>query len=130
MLSFRMTLNILHVKGYKNLIMNVEKHKMLEDFNPLIICSAFFFPPRVGTIESSALKCLREKIYAHRAELTSAFAQYDLNGTGNTTLSSCHHGESSFHVRVGAEGTNTMEMGPASSVRLEGSTGWLILCSS
>ncbi|NWS61835.1 PPE1 phosphatase, partial [Chunga burmeisteri] len=37
---------------------------------------------RVGTIESSALKSLREKIYAHRAELTSAFAQYDLNGTG------------------------------------------------
>lgn len=67
----------------------------------------------MGTIESSALKCLREKIYAHRSELTSAFAQYDLNGTGNTTLSSCHHGESSFHVRVGAEGTNPMEMGPA-----------------
>ncbi|NXJ94194.1 PPE1 phosphatase, partial [Corythaixoides concolor] len=37
---------------------------------------------RVGTIESSALKSLREKIYAHRSELTSAFAQYDLNGTG------------------------------------------------
>lgn len=40
----------------------------------------------MGTIESSALKCLREKIYAHRAELTSAFAQYDLNGTGNVQL--------------------------------------------
>ncbi|NXN10648.1 PPE1 phosphatase, partial [Indicator maculatus] len=37
---------------------------------------------RVGTIESSALKSLREKIYAHRSELTSAFAQYDHNGTG------------------------------------------------
>ncbi|NWZ61651.1 PPE1 phosphatase, partial [Acrocephalus arundinaceus] len=37
---------------------------------------------RVGTIESSALKSLREKIYAHRSELTSAFAQYDVNGTG------------------------------------------------
>lgn len=37
--------------------------------------------------------------------------------------SSCHHGESSFHVRVGAEGTNPMEMGPTCSVRLEGSTG-------
>ncbi|XP_049690837.1 serine/threonine-protein phosphatase with EF-hands 1 isoform X1 [Accipiter gentilis] len=41
---------------------------------------------RVGTIESSALKCLREKIYAHRAELTSAFAQYDLNGTGRISV--------------------------------------------
>ncbi|NWU63229.1 PPE1 phosphatase, partial [Pterocles burchelli] len=37
---------------------------------------------RVGTIESSALKSLREIIYAHRSELTSAFVQYDLNGTG------------------------------------------------
>ncbi|NWU51939.1 PPE1 phosphatase, partial [Dromas ardeola] len=41
---------------------------------------------RVGTIESSALKSLREKIYAHRAELTSAFAQYDLNGTGKVSV--------------------------------------------
>ncbi|KFO97685.1 Serine/threonine-protein phosphatase with EF-hands 1, partial [Calypte anna] len=37
---------------------------------------------RVGTIESSALKSLREKIYAHKAELTSAFAQYDPRNTG------------------------------------------------
>ncbi|KFW79688.1 Serine/threonine-protein phosphatase with EF-hands 1, partial [Manacus vitellinus] len=37
---------------------------------------------RVGTIESSALKSLQELIYAHRSELISAFAQYDLNGTG------------------------------------------------
>ncbi|NXP82258.1 PPE1 phosphatase, partial [Ramphastos sulfuratus] len=37
---------------------------------------------RVGTIESSALKSLREKIYAHRSELTSAFTQHDHNGTG------------------------------------------------
>ncbi|NXT18749.1 PPE1 phosphatase, partial [Syrrhaptes paradoxus] len=37
---------------------------------------------RVGTIESSALKSLREMIYAHRSELTNAFVQYDLNGTG------------------------------------------------
>lgn len=73
--------------------MSVEKHKMVEDFNPLIICWGFF-PPRVGTIESSALKSLREKIYAHRSELTSAFAQYDVNGTGMTpSLSSCHCGE-------------------------------------
>ncbi|KAM7131536.1 serine/threonine-protein phosphatase with EF-hands 1 [Ciconia maguari] len=42
---------------------------------------------RVGTIESSALKSLREKIYAHRSELTSAFAQYDLNGTGKISVS-------------------------------------------
>ncbi|KAF1434324.1 Serine/threonine-protein phosphatase with EF-hands 1, partial [Spheniscus mendiculus] len=41
---------------------------------------------RVGTIESSALKSLREKIYAHRSELTSAFAQYDLNGTGKISI--------------------------------------------
>ncbi|XP_009586318.1 PREDICTED: serine/threonine-protein phosphatase with EF-hands 1, partial [Fulmarus glacialis] len=41
---------------------------------------------RVGTIESSALKSLREKIYAHRSELTSAFAQYDLNGTGKIAV--------------------------------------------
>ncbi|XP_075632061.1 serine/threonine-protein phosphatase with EF-hands 1 isoform X2 [Balearica regulorum gibbericeps] len=41
---------------------------------------------RVGTIESSALKSLREKIYAHRSELTTAFAQYDLNGTGKISV--------------------------------------------
>ncbi|NXJ81687.1 PPE1 phosphatase, partial [Trogon melanurus] len=41
---------------------------------------------RVSTIESSALKSLREKIYAHRSELTSAFAQYDLSGTGRISL--------------------------------------------
>ncbi|NXH82882.1 PPE1 phosphatase, partial [Edolisoma coerulescens] len=41
---------------------------------------------RVGTIESSALKSLREKIYAHRSELTSAFEQYDINGTGRISV--------------------------------------------
>ncbi|NXS39376.1 PPE1 phosphatase, partial [Balaeniceps rex] len=41
---------------------------------------------RVGTIESSALKSLREKIYAHRSELTSAFAQYDFSGTGKISV--------------------------------------------
>ncbi|XP_039570109.1 serine/threonine-protein phosphatase with EF-hands 1 isoform X1 [Passer montanus] len=41
---------------------------------------------RVGTIESSALKSLREKIYAHRSELISAFAQYDVNGTGRISV--------------------------------------------
>ncbi|KFU84035.1 Serine/threonine-protein phosphatase with EF-hands 1, partial [Chaetura pelagica] len=41
---------------------------------------------RVGTIESSALKCLKEKIYAHKAELTSAFEQYDLRGTGSISV--------------------------------------------
>ncbi|XP_030332508.1 serine/threonine-protein phosphatase with EF-hands 1 [Strigops habroptila] len=41
---------------------------------------------RVGTIESSALKSLREKIYAYKPELTSAFAQYDLNGTGRISV--------------------------------------------
>uniref|UniRef100_A0A8C5T5H6 Serine/threonine-protein phosphatase with EF-hands n=1 Tax=Malurus cyaneus samueli TaxID=2593467 RepID=A0A8C5T5H6_9PASS len=38
------------------------------------------------TIESAALKSLREKIYAHRSELTSAFAQYDTNGTGRISV--------------------------------------------
>ncbi|NXY44147.1 PPE1 phosphatase, partial [Ceuthmochares aereus] len=41
---------------------------------------------RVGTIESSALKSLREKIYACRSELTSAFAEYDVNGTGKISV--------------------------------------------
>ncbi|NWT65731.1 PPE1 phosphatase, partial [Prunella himalayana] len=41
---------------------------------------------RVGTIESSALKSLREKIYAHRSELISAFAQYDVSGTGRISV--------------------------------------------
>ncbi|XP_061844560.1 serine/threonine-protein phosphatase with EF-hands 1 [Colius striatus] len=41
---------------------------------------------RVGTIESSALRSLREKIYAHRSELTSAFMQYDPNGTGRISV--------------------------------------------
>ncbi|NXG67366.1 PPE1 phosphatase, partial [Hemiprocne comata] len=42
---------------------------------------------RVGTIESSALTSLREKIYAHKAELTSVFEQYDLNSTGRISVS-------------------------------------------
>ncbi|NXA09871.1 PPE1 phosphatase, partial [Sapayoa aenigma] len=41
---------------------------------------------RVGTIESSALKSLQEMIYAHKSELTSAFAQYDVNGTGSISV--------------------------------------------
>ncbi|KFR15525.1 Serine/threonine-protein phosphatase with EF-hands 1, partial [Opisthocomus hoazin] len=41
---------------------------------------------RVGTIESAALKSLREKIYAHRSELRSAFAQYDPNSTGKISV--------------------------------------------
>ncbi|KAJ7396549.1 Serine/threonine-protein phosphatase with EF-hands 1 [Pitangus sulphuratus] len=41
---------------------------------------------RVGTIESSALKSLRELIYAHRSELIRAFAQYDPRGTGNISV--------------------------------------------
>ncbi|NWQ75880.1 PPE1 phosphatase, partial [Columbina picui] len=41
---------------------------------------------RVGTIESTALKFLREKICAHRSELTSAFAQYDPEGTGRISV--------------------------------------------
>lgn len=65
------------------------------------------------TIESSALNTLREKIYAHRSELTSAFAQHDINGTGNTaSLSRCRQGENRFHVCGEAEGTNPMEGDP------------------
>ncbi|XP_075577952.1 LOW QUALITY PROTEIN: serine/threonine-protein phosphatase with EF-hands 1 [Pelecanus crispus] len=41
---------------------------------------------RVSTIESSALKSLREKIYAHKSELTSAFTQYDLKCTGKISV--------------------------------------------
>ncbi|NXF09534.1 PPE1 phosphatase, partial [Smithornis capensis] len=41
---------------------------------------------RVGNIELSALKSLREMIYAHKSELTSAFAKYDLNGTGSISV--------------------------------------------
>ncbi|XP_027759400.1 serine/threonine-protein phosphatase with EF-hands 1 [Empidonax traillii] len=41
---------------------------------------------RVGTIESSALKSLRELIYAHRSELIRAFSQYDPRGTGNVSV--------------------------------------------
>ncbi|XP_050188534.1 serine/threonine-protein phosphatase with EF-hands 1 [Myiozetetes cayanensis] len=41
---------------------------------------------RVGTIESSALKSLRELIYAHRSELIRAFAPYDPRGTGNISV--------------------------------------------
>lgn len=68
----------------------------------------------MGTIESTALKFLREKICAHRSELTSAFAQYDPEGTGNaTSLSSCHHGQKSSHPCGEAEGTNPTERGPA-----------------
>ncbi|PKK30477.1 protein phosphatase, EF-hand calcium binding domain 1 [Columba livia] len=41
---------------------------------------------RVGSIESTALKFLREKICAHRSELTSAFAQYDPEGSGRISV--------------------------------------------
>nr|XP_020644775.1 serine/threonine-protein phosphatase with EF-hands 1 [Pogona vitticeps] len=37
---------------------------------------------RVTTIELSALKCLREKLYAHKSELIAAFRLYDPNDTG------------------------------------------------
>ncbi|XP_067322888.1 serine/threonine-protein phosphatase with EF-hands 1 isoform X2 [Anolis sagrei] len=42
---------------------------------------------RVSTIELSALKCLREKIYIHKSELIAAVRQYDRNGTGKISPS-------------------------------------------
>ncbi|RXM32687.1 Serine/threonine-protein phosphatase with EF-hands 2 [Acipenser ruthenus] len=38
---------------------------------------------RVSVAEGSALKSLREKLYAHRSELIAAFKQYDTYNTGN-----------------------------------------------
>uniref|UniRef100_A0AAR2JU52 Serine/threonine-protein phosphatase with EF-hands n=1 Tax=Pygocentrus nattereri TaxID=42514 RepID=A0AAR2JU52_PYGNA len=37
---------------------------------------------RVSVAESSALKALQEKLFAHRSELMAAFQQYDINNTG------------------------------------------------
>ncbi|XP_061485422.1 serine/threonine-protein phosphatase with EF-hands 1 isoform X2 [Rhineura floridana] len=42
---------------------------------------------RVTTIELSALKCLREKLYTHKSELIAAFRQYDSNYTGRISPS-------------------------------------------
>lgn len=35
--------------------------------------------------ESSALKALQEKLFAHRSELMAAFQQYDIYNTGRVT---------------------------------------------
>lgn len=37
---------------------------------------------RVSVAESSALKALQEKLFAHRSELIAAFQQYDIYNTG------------------------------------------------
>ncbi|XP_064355468.1 serine/threonine-protein phosphatase with EF-hands 1 isoform X3 [Dromaius novaehollandiae] len=42
---------------------------------------------RVSTVEWSALKALREKIYAHKTELTEAFINKDRTGTGKLSVS-------------------------------------------
>ncbi|KAF7251010.1 Serine/threonine-protein phosphatase with EF-hands 1 [Varanus komodoensis] len=42
---------------------------------------------RVTAIELSALKCLREKVFAHKSELIAAFRQYDPNCTGRISVS-------------------------------------------
>ncbi|XP_054830265.1 serine/threonine-protein phosphatase with EF-hands 1 isoform X1 [Eublepharis macularius] len=42
---------------------------------------------RVSTVELSALKSLREKIYAHKSELVAAFRKYDPNDTGKISPS-------------------------------------------
>uniref|UniRef100_A0A8D2J7K6 Serine/threonine-protein phosphatase n=1 Tax=Varanus komodoensis TaxID=61221 RepID=A0A8D2J7K6_VARKO len=41
----------------------------------------------VTAIELSALKCLREKVFAHKSELIAAFRQYDPNCTGRISVS-------------------------------------------
>ncbi|KAK6486892.1 serine/threonine-protein phosphatase with EF-hands 1 [Huso huso] len=41
---------------------------------------------RVSVAEGSALKSLREKLYAHRSELIAAFKQYDTYNTGKLKL--------------------------------------------
>uniref|UniRef100_A0A8C6Y7X6 Serine/threonine-protein phosphatase n=1 Tax=Naja naja TaxID=35670 RepID=A0A8C6Y7X6_NAJNA len=41
---------------------------------------------RVTTIELSALKGLREKLYTHKSDLITAFTQYDPLGTGRISL--------------------------------------------
>lgn len=46
------------------------------------MCVAF----RVSVAESSALKALQEKLFAHRSELMTAFQQHDLYNTGKMTL--------------------------------------------
>lgn len=49
---------------------------------------------RVSVAESSALKALQEKLFAHRSELMAAFQQYDLYNTGKITQSNatCKYG--------------------------------------
>ncbi|KAK1167801.1 serine/threonine-protein phosphatase with EF-hands 1-like isoform X2 [Acipenser oxyrinchus oxyrinchus] len=42
---------------------------------------------RVSVAEGSALKSLREKLYAHRSELIAAFKQYDTYNTGTVSTS-------------------------------------------
>ncbi|XP_015273074.1 PREDICTED: serine/threonine-protein phosphatase with EF-hands 1 [Gekko japonicus] len=42
---------------------------------------------RVSTVELSALKSLREKLYTHKSELIEAFRQHDPNDTGNISPS-------------------------------------------
>ncbi|KAM4795691.1 serine/threonine-protein phosphatase with EF-hands 1 [Rhinophrynus dorsalis] len=42
---------------------------------------------RVSAVEDSALRALREKIYAHRSDLIKAFKKYDQKGTGIISIS-------------------------------------------
>ncbi|ETE62913.1 Serine/threonine-protein phosphatase with EF-hands 2, partial [Ophiophagus hannah] len=44
---------------------------------------------RVTTIELSALKGLREKLYTHKSDLIAAFTEYDPLGTGNVIQKKC-----------------------------------------
>lgn len=41
-----------------------------------------FFVCRVRAAEGSALRALKEKVFAHRSELIAGFQQYDQNNTG------------------------------------------------
>uniref|UniRef100_A0A4W6CGX1 Serine/threonine-protein phosphatase n=1 Tax=Lates calcarifer TaxID=8187 RepID=A0A4W6CGX1_LATCA len=42
---------------------------------------------RVRAAEGSALRALKEKLFAHRSELLAGFQQYDLNNTGSVSVS-------------------------------------------
>lgn len=44
------------------------------------------FFPRVSTVEASALKALREKLFAHKSGLLHEFKRYDKNKTGKSNM--------------------------------------------
>lgn len=48
----------------------------------MIFCC--FYCGSVGRTERSALKALREQLFAHKTDLLSAFQEYDKDNSGNT----------------------------------------------